>query len=132
MDSFEPFSHTLSLCINLLIKFVSPFLCHYSTPPPSFCCVNDDLFSQESSPFKHLHQFSSLPKGQIVLHFPQSLFSFLLKTSVCHTDIRALDKVSSPNNFNVSVAAFFNFKIDFMLTRCSLFIKHDRRKLNRL
>jgi hypothetical protein len=34
--SLGPFRHTFSPCSNLLLKFVSPYLCPYSSPTLSF------------------------------------------------------------------------------------------------
>jgi len=118
-DSLGPFWHTLFSCSNFLLKFVSPFLCPYSTPPLLLWCPNDDLFPQKSSPFPHFYQFSSLPDGQVVRHLPDPLI--LLKTS-CHSDTRALDKVFSPHasRNKMNVLMFFSFARNLMLTRCSI------------
>jgi len=63
-----------------MLKFVSPHLCPYSSSPLSFWCLNNDLFSQESSPFPHFHQVSSLLDGQVIHLLPHPLF--LLETFV--------------------------------------------------
>jgi hypothetical protein len=109
---FFLFSKNTFPCSDLLLKLVSPFLCLYSSPLPSCCRVNDNMFSQWPSPFPHFHQFSlSMDSHFIIFHTPFSFWkSFIPLTCIS----------SSPGTFSlcfmklqVSVALFlFHKKVD--------------------
>ena len=74
LNSWGSFLHTLFACSNLLLKFVWSYFCPYSTPLPIFWCLNDNLFSQQSSPFPYLHQFSLFLDSEVICYLPHPSF----------------------------------------------------------
>jgi hypothetical protein len=96
--------HATFLHIHPFPKFVSPFPC-----PFQLALQTITFFSQQSSPFPHVHQFSLLLDIDVIGYFPHSFWKTSCATQT-HLTLKGYLLHMPHMILKVLVALFFNFK----------------------